>query len=66
MRLTIKELSLVNFRGLTISISFSANTLILGMNGIGKTRVNDAFLWLYSARTRKGGKTTRSSPGIKT
>jgi DNA repair exonuclease SbcCD ATPase subunit len=54
MRLTIKELSLVNFRGLTISISFSANTLILGMNGIGKTRVNDAFLWLLFGKDTQG------------
>lgn len=54
MRLTIIDMSLLNFKGHTIFIPFSRNTLILGKNGSGKTTVYDAFLWLLFGKDSIG------------
>jgi DNA repair exonuclease SbcCD ATPase subunit len=47
MNLVIKKLAFSNFKGQTdVDIDFSDVTDISGDNGIGKTRILDAFTWL--------------------
>lgn len=48
MRLKLKKLTIVNFKGLShLSIDFSHITNIYGDNATGKTTIFDAFLWLF-------------------
>jgi DNA repair exonuclease SbcCD ATPase subunit len=46
-QITLKSLSLINFKGAkNVVIVFNMATSIFGRNGIGKTRIFDAFSWL--------------------
>lgn len=46
-KVTLKKLSLLNFKGIkNLTIDFDNNTNIYGDNGTGKTSVFDAFTWL--------------------
>lgn len=45
--LTLKKLALVNFKGKTITIEPTSNTVISGRNGVGKTTIADAISWLF-------------------
>jgi DNA repair exonuclease SbcCD ATPase subunit len=46
-KITLKKLSLINFKGAkNVIIDFKMITSIFGRNGIGKTRIFDAFSWL--------------------
>lgn len=45
--ITLKKLSLLNFKGIRqLKVDFSNTTNIYGNNGTGKTTLFDAFLWL--------------------
>lgn len=52
----IKSLSLVNFKGVrNLTIGFNdAETLVMGGNGVGKTTIFDAFLWLLFGKDSAG------------
>ena len=46
-KVTLKELTLINFKGhKERTIQFSDSTSISGRNGIGKSTIFDAFIWL--------------------
>lgn len=55
-KILLKSLSLCNFKGIrSLSIDFNdAETLIMGSNGVGKTTVFDAFLWLLFGKDSSG------------
>jgi chromosome segregation ATPase len=50
--MVIDKLNIRNFKGLTrVEIDFDGkNCSIFGDNGVGKTRINDAYSWLISGR----------------
>ena len=51
----LKELEIEGFKGVNHQkITFSANTLIEGVNGCGKSTIMDAFFWLVSGCNSKG------------
>ena len=54
----IKSIALKEWKGRNIEINFSQDqpTTITGRNGIGKTSVMKAFLWLFTGRTDAAGK----------
>lgn len=53
MRVTIKEMSLINWRGGNTTIEFGDKTTIIsGRNGIGKSRILDAFIWVLFGKDR--------------
>lgn len=54
MKLTVKELTLQNFKGQNTNFQFSDNTYLLGANGSGKTTQYDAFLWLLFGKDSMG------------
>lgn len=56
--ITIKSISLKEWKGRNIEINFNQDqpTTITGRNGIGKTSVMKAFLWLLTGRTDANGK----------
>jgi DNA repair exonuclease SbcCD ATPase subunit len=48
MRIKIHALKLINFKGCKdLTINFGQETNILGANATGKTRIFDAFTWLF-------------------
>lgn len=63
-KIILKELTLVNFKGIHgLTLSFKPDaTVIGGENGIGKTTVFDAFTWLLFGKDSRG----RSDFNIKT
>lgn len=53
MRVTIKEMSLINWRGGNTTIEFGDKTTIIsGRNGTGKSRILDAFIWVLFGKDR--------------
>lgn len=56
--ITIKSIALKEWKGRNIEVNFNQNspTTITGRNGIGKTSVMKAFLWLLTGRTDANGK----------
>lgn len=53
MRVMIKEMSLINWRGGNTTIEFGDKTTIIsGRNGIGKSRILDAFIWVLFGKDR--------------
>lgn len=55
MKIQIKNITLENFKGGSISIDFSPSvTNIFGANEAGKTRVFDAFTWLFWGKDSSG------------
>ena len=56
--ITIKSIALKEWKGRNIEINFNQDqpTTITGRNGIGKTSVMKAFLWLLTGRTDAAGK----------
>lgn len=53
MRVIIKEISLINWRGGNTTIEFGDKTTIIsGRNGIGKSRILDAFIWVLFGKDR--------------
>lgn len=47
MRIFLKELELINFKGINnLKINFTEDTKIYGANATGKTTIFDAFMWL--------------------
>ena len=56
--ITIKSIALKEWKGRNIEINFNQDhpTTITGRNGIGKTSVMKAFLWLLTGRTDANGK----------
>lgn len=56
--MTIKSIALKEWKGRNIEINFNQDqpTTITGRNGIGKTSVMKAFLWLMTGRTDANGK----------
>lgn len=53
MRVIIKKISLINWRGGNITIEFGDKTTIIsGRNGIGKSRILDAIIWVFSGKDR--------------
>lgn len=57
-KIKIKTIALKDWKGRNIEVNFNQNspTTITGMNGIGKTSVMKAFLWLLTGRTDANGK----------
>jgi len=50
-----KNLTLENFKGLSINIDFTdKDTFIHGINTSGKTRIVDAWLWLFTGKDSQG------------
>lgn len=48
MRLTIKSITLENFKGVkNKSYSFNGNTIITGCNGAGKSTIASAYYWVF-------------------
>ena len=55
--IVIKSIALKDWKGRNINVNFNAEaTSIIGRNGIGKTSVMKAFLWLLTGRTDAAGK----------
>lgn len=56
MRMTLKNMTIVNFKGIhTLSIDFNEDvTHIYGRNGIGKSSIADAFTWLLFDKSARG------------
>lgn len=50
MKIVIKRLELVNFKGLTCSFDFGHDNSIIAGNGKGKTRLFDAWNWLNTGK----------------
>lgn len=62
MKITLKELSLLNFKGIkSLEINFKHITDIFGENAAGKTTILDAFLWLFFGKDSTG----RTAFGLK-
>ena len=47
-RVTLKKLTLENWRAQNREIDFSCKTIVRGANGAGKSTVTDAFFWLLT------------------
>lgn len=47
-RVTLKKLTLENWRAQNRDIDFSCKTIVRGANGAGKSTVTDAFFWLLT------------------
>lgn len=63
MRITIKEMSLLNFKGVRdLNIKFNDITTISGQNALGKTTIFDAATWLLFGKDSED----RKEFGIKT
>jgi len=63
MRIGLKQLIFVNFKGLkSLTIDFTDDTTIRGMNETGKTTIVDGWLWLMFGKDS----TDRKEFGIKT
>ena len=61
--ISIKSMKLVNFKGIRdLSVDFSKNTDIYADNGVGKSTIMDAFLWLLFGKDAAD----RKDYGIKT
>ena len=58
MRISIKNMEIVNFKGIRkLDIKFNEGvTSIMGGNGTGKTSVFDAFMWLLFGKDSQGRK----------
>lgn len=57
MNITLKSLSIENFKGIKVfEINFDQRTIIKAANGVGKTSVFDAFLWLLFDKDSTGRK----------
>lgn len=58
MRISIKNMEIVNFKGIKkLDIKFNEGmTSIMGGNGTGKTSVFDAFMWLLFGKDSQGRK----------
>ena len=57
MNIQIKELHLLNFKGVrNLTVSFGDITDITGDNGTGKTSINDAFNWLLFGKNSEDAK----------
>lgn len=58
MRISIKNMEIVNFKGIRkLDIKFNEGTTsIMGGNGTGKTSVFDAFMWLLFGKDSQGRK----------
>ena len=55
MRMTIEQMRIQNFKGCRdLSIDFSNETNIFGMNGTGKSTIPDAFSWLLFNKDSHG------------
>ncbi len=56
MKITLKKLAIQHFKGLgTEIITFDGrNAIISGANGVGKTTIYDAFLWLLFGKDSEG------------
>lgn len=51
-KVTLKELTLKNFKGIRdLAVKFGEVTTIAGANATGKSTVFDAFTWVLSAKT---------------
>lgn len=67
MRLTINQMKITNFKGLSyLEIDFAQQTIISGMNGTGKSSIVDAFCWTLwnknSAGDAPGSDSFREKP----
>jgi len=55
MTITIKQLTLINFKGIrSLVVPFRDITNIFGNNGTGKTSIVDAFTWLLFGKDSQG------------
>jgi len=65
-QVTLKRLTLVNFKGLrNVAVEFGDGvTTISGRNGTGKTTIADSFAWLLWGKDSEGN--SDSKFGIKT
>lgn len=62
---TLKELTLINFKGIkNRTITFGKTTEIRGANATGKSTINDAFTWVLFGKDAHGNTDTKF--GIKT
>lgn len=56
-KVKIKSITLENFKGQNRTVAFNEkSTVITGANGVGKTSIMRAFLWLLTGRTDANGK----------
>lgn len=55
-KITISRISVKDFKGQTFDANLYDNTLISGKNGVGKTTVKNAFMWLLTGRTDANGR----------
>lgn len=55
MRIQLKRISIVNFKGISkLEVNYNHITNIFGDNATGKTTVFDAFLWLFFGKNSEG------------
>jgi len=55
MKIKLENLLVENFKGIkSLSVGFSNNTIIKGMNASGKTSIFDAFSWLLFDKNSQG------------
>lgn len=68
-KVELKRLLITNFKGIaSLEVSFTPETFIYAANGLGKTTINDAFVWLLFGKNAEDKKDfsikPRSSAGI--
>lgn len=55
MKVFLKNITLKNFKGVrSLEASPSANCLVYGRNGVGKSTIKNAFLWVLTGRDQQG------------
>lgn len=47
-KLRLHKISLINFKGLNLCVEFSDHTRIYGLNGLGKSSIQEAWIWLLT------------------
>ena len=55
MKVFLKNITLKNFKGVrSLEASPSVNCLVYGRNGVGKSTIKNAFLWVLTGRDQQG------------